>query len=181
MSDNKVAFKSIKHGSTSKCMQATVNAIKDELKLMQDQIVSISLHDTKVHHGDMEAVVFYRTQSTVDNSEPTESLQYNLIVRDEDTYWSKINQEILLNCNSPGKQTIAIGSTFRNVGEEKISCSFQIDGRQSQVHEKLFQSRESWEELIQETKEWMNTYITPYEFAGMVIYEEEHPLMEREQ
>ena len=26
----------------------------------------------------------------------------------------------------------------------------------------------------------MNTYITPYEFAGMVIFEEEHPLMERE-
>jgi len=75
MSDtNKVAYKSIKHGSTSKCMQAMVTAIKDELKLMQDQIVSISIHDTKVHHGDLEAVLFYRTQSTVDNSEPTESL-----------------------------------------------------------------------------------------------------------
>ena len=26
----------------------------------------------------------------------------------------------------------------------------------------------------------MNTYITPHEFAGMIICEEEHPLMERE-
>jgi hypothetical protein len=72
----------------------------------------------------MEAVVFYRTQSTVDNSEPTESLQYHLIVRDEDTDWSNINNEILINSNAPGKKTVAIGSTFRNVGEEKISCSF---------------------------------------------------------
>ena len=86
--------------------------------------MSISIHDTKVHHGDMEAVCFYRTQSTVDNSEPTESLQYHLIVRDEDTDWANIQSEILINTNAPGKKTIAIGSTFRNVGEEKITASF---------------------------------------------------------
>lgn len=90
MSDNRVEFRSVKHGSTAKCMEAMVRLIKDELKLMQDQIVSISVHDTKVHHGDIECVLFYRTQSTVDNSEPTESLNYHLIVRDEDTEWSNI-------------------------------------------------------------------------------------------
>ena len=61
MSDNCVAFASVKSGSTAKCMEAMVRLIKDELKLMQDQIVSISIHDTKVHHGDIEAVLFYRT------------------------------------------------------------------------------------------------------------------------
>ena len=65
--DNRVAFASVKSGSSAKCMEMMVRLIKDDLKLMQDQIVSISIHDSKVHHGDLEAVVFYRTQSTVDN------------------------------------------------------------------------------------------------------------------
>ena len=29
-----------------------------------------------------------------------------------------------MNSNTPGKKTVAIGSTFRNVGEEKISVGF---------------------------------------------------------
>jgi hypothetical protein len=57
---------------------------------MNDQIVSISIHDTTVHHGDLEAVVFYRTLSTVDNAEPTDSLSYNSIIRDEDVEWNTI-------------------------------------------------------------------------------------------
>jgi|DEB0MinimDraft_12_1074336.scaffolds.fasta_scaffold78246_1 hypothetical protein len=81
--------------------------------------------------GDLEAVVFYRTHSTVDNSEPTESLSYHLVVRDEDTDWSKIQHEMLANVNNSsfGKKTLAVGSTFREVGEEKISASLSIDGR----------------------------------------------------
>ena len=122
--DNRVAFASVKSGSSAKCMEMMVRLIKDDLKLMQDQIVSISIHDSKVHHGDLEAVVFYRTQSTIDNSEPTESLSYHLVVRDEDTEWSNILREMLMNTNTAGKKTCAIGSTFRNVGEEKIACSF---------------------------------------------------------
>lgn len=105
--------------------------------------MSLSIHDSQVHHGDMEAVLLYRTQSTVDNSEPTESLSYNLIVRDEDQDWDSILREVLMNSNQSGKQTVAIGSTFRNVGEEKIACSFSIDGRQKQVFQKQFASRES--------------------------------------
>jgi len=38
----------------------------------------------------------------------------------------------------------------------------------------------SWTELINEAKDWLNNYIIPYEFAGMVIFEDEHPLTERE-
>jgi len=88
--------------------------------------VSISIHDSKVHHGDLEAVVFYRTSSTSNNSEPMESLTHQLIERDEDVEWQvgsgNIFDEVLLNANREGKKTVSIGSTFRNVGEEKISC-----------------------------------------------------------
>jgi hypothetical protein len=77
-----------------------------------------------VHHGDLEAVVFYRTQSTSHNSEPTDSLTYNTIVRDEDIDWNTIQSEVLMNANQPNKKTVAVGSTFRNVGEEKISVTF---------------------------------------------------------
>lgn len=59
--ENSVRFKSVKSGSSTKCMTQVVNLIKNELKLMQDQIVSVSVHDSKVSHGDLEAVVFYRT------------------------------------------------------------------------------------------------------------------------
>jgi hypothetical protein len=61
-------------GSSAKAMDAMTRLIKDDLRLMADQIISVSIHDSEVHHGDLEAVVFYRTQSTVDNSEPTDSL-----------------------------------------------------------------------------------------------------------
>jgi len=43
---------------------------------MVDQIVSVSIHDSKTHHGDLEAVIFYRSQSLVANSEPCDSLMY---------------------------------------------------------------------------------------------------------
>lgn len=101
-----------------------VRLIKDELKLMADQIISISIHDSQVHHGDLEAVVFYRTESKSDSSEPTESLGFNIVVRDEDTPWDSINNEVLVNANNSGKNTLGIGLTFRNVGEEKIAGSF---------------------------------------------------------
>jgi hypothetical protein len=107
MSDNKVAFKSIVHGSTSKCLNEMVNFIKSA-QLMADQIVSISMHDSVVENGDLECVIFYRERSTVDNSEPTESLEYDLIVRDEDTDWAKIGAEMIGNVNnaSRGKKTL---------------------------------------------------------------------------
>jgi hypothetical protein len=123
-SEQRITYKSVKNGSTTKCMTKFVQMIKDDLKLMNDQIVSISIHDSTVHHGDIEAVVFYRTQSTVDNSEPTESLSFQTIIRDEDVDWNTIQSEVLLNANQPAKKTVAIGSTFRNVGEEKISVNF---------------------------------------------------------
>jgi hypothetical protein len=43
---------------------------------MLDQIVSISIHDSKTHHGDLEAVIFYRSQSLVANSEPCDLIDY---------------------------------------------------------------------------------------------------------
>lgn len=58
---NKLAYRSVKSGSSAKCMDSAVKLIKQELQLMQDQIISISIHDTTVHHGDLECVVFYRT------------------------------------------------------------------------------------------------------------------------
>ena len=62
MSDqNVITYKSVKSGSSKKCMDSLINLIKDDLKLMSDQIVSISIHDSKISHGDLEAVVFYRT------------------------------------------------------------------------------------------------------------------------
>jgi hypothetical protein len=96
--------------------------------------VSISLSDSKVHHGDCECVLFYRTQSVGDSTEPCESLKVETIVKDEDVPWNRINGNVLLNSNLPGRKTVAIGSTFRSVGEEKISAIFHIDGHQSQVY-----------------------------------------------
>jgi hypothetical protein len=43
---------------------------------MLDQIVSISIHDSKTHHGDLEAVIFYRSQSLAANSEPCDLIDY---------------------------------------------------------------------------------------------------------
>lgn len=62
-----------------------------------------------------------------------DSLTHQLIERDEDEEWEDILKEVLTNINVAGKKTISIGSTFRNVGEEKISCYLQVDGRQNEV------------------------------------------------
>lgn len=178
--EQRITFKSVKNGNTQKCMNKFVSMIKDDLKLMNDQIVSISVHDTQVRHGDLEAVVFYRTRSILDNSEPMESLSYNTIIRDEDVEWNTIQSEVLMNANESNKMTVAIGSTFRNVGDEKVSITFQMDGRQNQVYERRFQSQEPWEKVIEYAKMYLDTFITPKEFAGLVMFEEEHPLLERE-
>ena len=104
-----------------------MNLIKDDLKLMTDQIVSISIHDSKITHGDLEAVVFYRTQSTKDNSEPCESIAYDLIEKDEDVSW----QSLLADTPQPKKNRKIISNqcTFRNVGEEKIRATVWVEGR----------------------------------------------------
>lgn len=123
-----IAFKQVRQGSTTKCLNLLKQTIRDELKLMVDQIVSISIHESEVRHGDLEAVVFYRTRPSSDNSEPTESLEVQEFVRDEDTEWSEINKIVLLNANAPSKRVISVGSTFRNVGAEKVSVILSIDG-----------------------------------------------------
>lgn len=181
-STNKVAFKAVRAGSTTKCLASSVALIKEELKLMYDQIVSVSIHDVKVHHGDFEVVVFYRTESTVDNSEPTESLEYKVIVRDEDCDWDTIQQEMLLNhVNVPGKKLCSVGSTFRHVGEEKIAACWTIDGRQQKVFQHIISSHDdNWDKMIENANDWLNAHLTPYEFNGVVMYEDEHPLAERE-
>jgi hypothetical protein len=99
MTDNKILFASVKSGSTSKCCKMLGDKIQTELGLFKDQIVSISVHDSRVLHGDLEAVVFYREKSIVANSEPTESINFNVVERDEDTEWGEILNEILMNVN----------------------------------------------------------------------------------
>lgn len=99
MTDNQISYASVTSGSTSKCCKLLGDMIKNELRLFKDQIVSISIHDSRVKHGDLEAVVFYREKSIVANSEPTESIKYNIVERDEDTVWGDILNEILMNVN----------------------------------------------------------------------------------
>ena len=120
----------MRSGNTLKCFQNLVKVIRDDLKLMVDQIISISIHESVISHGDLEAVVFYRTKASVDNSEPCESLAAIEFVRDEDTKWSDINELVLMNANAALKRVVSIGSTFRNVGEEKVSVLLNIDGQQ---------------------------------------------------
>jgi hypothetical protein len=86
------------------------------------------------HHGDLEAVCFFREKSIVANSEPTEGINYHTVERDEDTVWSDILTEILINANR-SHQTVGISSTFRNVGDEKVSCSFNIPGRSKTIYQ----------------------------------------------
>ena len=98
-----------------------------ELHLKKDQVVSLSIHDTRVKHGDLEAVLFYKTESSLPDSEPIEdSLDYTLIEKDEDTEWNEIMGEINQEANQNGRVSIGIGATFRNVGEEKIACVFNV-------------------------------------------------------
>lgn len=148
MTDNKISFASVKSGSTSKCCKMLEDKIKTELGLMKDQIVSISVHDSRVHHGDLEAVVFYREKSIVANSEPTESIKYNIVERDEDTEWGDILNEVLMNVNGRSQQTVGISSTFRAVGDEKVSCSFSVSGRQSTIYQQVFSDKCSWDDLL---------------------------------
>ena len=180
MSDNPIAYASVKSGSTSKCCKMLGDMIKNELRLFKDQIVSISIHDSRVHHGDLEAVVFYREKSIVADSQPTESIKYNIVERDEDTDWADIQNEILMNVNGRSQQTIGISSTFRQVGDEKISCSFHIAGRGATVYQQVFTDKSSWVPLLDQAEQFLNDYITPGEFLGITLYEDEHPLMERE-
>ena len=91
--------------------------------------MSISIHDSKISHGDLEAVVFYRTQSIKDNSEPCEFISFSLAEHDEDVSWNTIlenqhNQKQQRNCKIISNQC-----TFRNVGEEKITASIFTEGR----------------------------------------------------
>jgi hypothetical protein len=71
-------------------MENLISMIKEELKLMSDQIVSISIHDSKISHGDLEAVLFYRKLSIKDNSEPCECISFDITEFDEDISWETI-------------------------------------------------------------------------------------------
>jgi len=55
-----------------------------------------------VHHGDLEAVVFYRTHTLSASSEPLEDLKVHVIERDEDVSWDDILAELLLSANAAG-------------------------------------------------------------------------------
>ena len=91
-----INYKSVKAGSTAKCAAALVKLIKDEGWNL-NRIVSISIHDTQVHHGDLEAVVWYKKHENLEASivEDSESLSYECVVKDEDVNWSQLNDEIM--------------------------------------------------------------------------------------
>lgn len=71
-------------------MKLMCEKIRKELKLKKDQIISISVHDTKLHHGDLECVLFYRTDSASQNPESAGSINYHTVEKDEDTPWEDI-------------------------------------------------------------------------------------------
>ena len=56
-------------------------------------------------------------------------------------------REIMLNSNQSGKQNLGIAATFRNVGEEKIACCFNIDGAPRQLFMQKFSGKSSWDDL----------------------------------
>ena len=42
------------------------------------------------------------------------------------------------------------------------------------------ESTEPWDDVIEQARKYLETYILPHEFASLVFYEQEHPLFERE-
>jgi hypothetical protein len=71
MAASSIVFKSVRAGSTTDCFNQLHSLLQDELKLKKSQFISMSIHDSKVKHGDLEAVVFYR--------ETAEGAEENLI------------------------------------------------------------------------------------------------------
>ena len=126
MSENKIKYQFVKDGDSSDCIDNLCSIMSNNLKLTRDQIISISMHDAMVKHGDLEAVVFYRENSDVGALPLAEDISNVCIEKDEDTEWDDILQETLVNANT--KECLAIGATFRNVGEEKISCAVMAEG-----------------------------------------------------
>ena len=49
------------------------------------------------------------------------------------------------------------------------------------MFQEIIQGQESWDDLYKKAENFLNTFIAPKEFAGLVFFEEEHPLMEREE
>mmetsp|Transcript_2794 Transcript_2794/g.4778 ORF Transcript_2794/g.4778 Transcript_2794/m.4778 type:complete len:151 (-) Transcript_2794:511-963(-) len=148
MSTTKISYRSVIEGSSEECIQSLAQVIKSDLKLCKDQIISISIHDSRIRHGDLEGVVFYREESLEADSEPlADTLTFQLIERDEDTSWDDILREVLLNSNQSAKQNLGIAATFRNVGEEKIACCFNIDSAPRTLFQQKFSGKCSWDEL----------------------------------
>ena len=81
-----------------------------------------------MHHGDLEAVVFYRTHTLSASSEPLEDLKVHIIERDEDVSWDDILAELLISANASGSSLVSLAHTFRGVGDEKIAVCLSVDG-----------------------------------------------------
>jgi hypothetical protein len=88
---------------------------------------------------------------------------------------------MLFNANIPGGKLIGIAATFRNVGEEKIGCVLRCGGEQREVcAKKISIERGSWDQVLEEAQLFLNEFISPSDFHSLVLFEEEHPLEERE-
>ena len=64
-----------------------------------------------------------------------------------------------------------------------MSIIFQVDAKsptQKLLRQKVITSSKTWDHTIGDAISFMNDYVAPHEFAGLVFYEEEHPLKERE-
>ena len=48
------------------------------------------------------------------------------------------------------------------------------------VSQQVFSRKCEFDELLKEAEKFMNEYITPQEFVGLTMFEDEHPLKERE-
>ncbi len=70
------------------------------------------------------------------------------------------------------------------MGEEKVSVCLKMDGKQKQIFQEKFSVQNAvpnaWDVLIDQAKNFLNEYIAPEEFMGISVFEDEHPLAERE-
>jgi hypothetical protein len=71
-----VAYKSFEHGSVTTNCQQTLNWILS-MELKRDQIISISMCETKQEEGVSLMTVFYRIRSIVENAAPFDQLQFH--------------------------------------------------------------------------------------------------------
>lgn len=176
-SENTVEYSVFQKGSITDNLNLLKTFISEH-ELKRDQIVAISINETKITDGDSAVLLVYRKQSNDPTATPFAQFQYkNYGVNSN---WNGLQDLVNEDFKLDTQDVLSLQQCAKSVGNKKNQVLFFSPAQKVEdvyVSKQLFAPKEtSWSAFAAEIVQWLNEFVAPHQLISITLTEDSHPV-----